>query len=112
VDISFEEFDRLFGMNSKLTDYQKKRLFDRDFKGKYVIWTCELVEVSEDGEDITLKCKSSTLFWDLNVKLREDQKDKLLKYQIGDSITVEGKIYSYSELFGHKLVDGEIIDSR
>ncbi|MDK2795561.1 MAG: hypothetical protein PWQ22_1627 [Archaeoglobaceae archaeon] len=110
VNVSFEDFDELFGLRSKLTDYQKKELFEREYKGKYVVWSCELVEVSEDGSEARFRCKPSTWTWDLIVKFRSDQKGKLLKYQKGDIVTVEGMIWSYSELFGHRLTDGIILE--
>ncbi len=110
VNISFEDFDELFGAGSKLTDYQKKEFFEREYKGKYVIWTCELVEVSENGDEARFRCKPSTWIWDLIVEFRSDQKEKLLKYQKGDVVTIEGMIWKYSEFFGHRLVDGVILE--
>lgn len=110
VNISFEEFDELFGAGSKLTDYQKKELFEREYKGKYVIWSCELVDVSEDGDEAHFRCKPSTWTRDLIVKFRSDQKEKLLKYQKGDIVTIEGMFWKYSEYFGHRLVDGAILE--
>lgn len=110
VNVSFEDFDELFGMRSKLTDYQKNELFEREYKGKYVVWTCELVEVSKAGDEARFRCKASTWTWDLIVKFRSDQKEKLLKYQKGDVVTIEGMIWKYSELFGHRLIDGAILE--
>ena len=110
VNTSFEEFDELFGARSKLTDYQKKELFKKEYKGKYVIWTCELVEVSEDGDEARFRCKPSTWTWDLIVKFRNDEKEKLLRYQKGDIVTIEGMVWKYSEYFGHRLIDGAILE--
>lgn len=112
VNITFDEFDGLFGRGSDLTDYQKKERFKEEYKGKYVIWSGEIDEVSEDGRKVRMKCKESTILFDLIVKLRSDQKQELLGYQKGDIITVEGMLYSYSESFGHRLVDGVILERR
>ncbi|WP_457556362.1 zinc-ribbon domain-containing protein [Candidatus Pyrohabitans sp.] len=110
IDISFNEFDSLFGMEGSLTDAQKKVEFEK-YKGKYVRWTCELVDVSESLM-MSLRCKPSTFTSDMSVKLRSDQKEKALEIPKGAMVTFEARLKSYGELLGHSADDGVIISWR
>ena len=36
---TFDEFDKIFGSESKLTKLEKKYLWEEEYEGKYVSWT-------------------------------------------------------------------------
>ena len=36
---TFDEFDKIFGNESKITKLEKKRLWEEEYEGKYVSWT-------------------------------------------------------------------------
>ena len=38
-NITFDEFDKIFSNESKLTKLEKKRLWEEEYEGKYVSWT-------------------------------------------------------------------------
>jgi len=108
IDMDFWDFDSLFGMEGTLTDMQKKAEFEEKYKGKYVSWTCELVDLSESLR-MSLKCNPDTFTSDMNVKLRSDQKDKAMAIPKGSLVTFEARLTGYGEFMGHSADDGVII---
>jgi zinc-ribbon domain len=110
IDITFYNFDSLFGMEGTLTDMQKKAEFEENYKGKYITWTCELVDLSEYLR-MRLKCNPDTFTSDLSVKLRADQKDKAMALPKDSLVTFEARLTGYGELMGHSADDGVIVSS-
>lgn len=117
LSITFREFNELFGAGATLTDAQKEVRF-KEFKGKYVEWTCKVAEVTRSWftEDeiyhISLRCDRFTTTSDLSVFLRKDQKDKALALVKGADVTFIARLYDYSAFLGHSADDGEIIRMR
>lgn len=113
LDISYFEFDSLFGLGGSLTDIQKEEVFKRDYKGRYVQWKCELVDISEEtfGDDyiMTMKCDPRSFTHDLLVYLREDQKDKALYLEKGSYVEFVASLTRYGGLLSHAARDGVIV---
>ncbi len=108
LDISFFKFNALFGTEGTLTDVQKKARFDDEYKGKYVRWKCQLVDLSESLR-MQMKCDPSTFAADMYVKLRRDQEDKAMSLTKDSFVTFEAKLTGYGEFMGHNADDGVIV---
>lgn len=111
LDISFYEFDSMFGMEGSLTDIQKKRVFENEYKNKYVQWKCELEDIGDTfgSYSMSMKCKPDTFTSDMRVTLRDDQKDKAIDLRKGTYVEFRGRLKGYGELLGHRADDGVIV---
>jgi cytoskeletal protein RodZ len=108
VSTSFSDF-ALYS-DSTATSLQKESFFDDNYKGKYVTWSGTVSSVSESYGSYTVqvKHKSSTLVSDVIVKMRDDQKDKLLQLKEGSPITYTAKMTRYGDILGMSAEDGTI----
>ena len=107
---SFSDFGDLY-CNPSATNLQKETFFNENFKGKYVKWTGTVSSVSETWGKYRLRVKHcpATWFSDVTITMREDQKDKLLQLNKGDSVTYIAKMNQYGEILDISAVDGKIV---
>ena len=108
VSTSFSDF-ALYS-DSTATTLQKESFFDENYKGKYVTWSGTVTSVSESMGSYTVSVKhsSQSLFSDVTVVMRDDQKDKLLQLKEGSKITYTAKLTRYGELLGIYGEDGTV----
>lgn len=112
VDISCYEFCAMFNAHSNKTELQKKNLFEKEFKNKYVKWQGRVSSISDGflGLTVQVKCSPHTLVTDLIISFDSDEKDKLLSYSEGSLIKFEARLDRYGELVGHSLSHGKLIE--
>lgn len=113
LGISYFEFDRIFGVDSRLTDIQKNEEWKK-YEGKIVKWKGRVVDINEGmfgGYTVTFKHKPTTLTFDVMVDFDDSMKDKLITIQIGDYVTYTGKLKSKGGTFTTPTLDGIDIES-
>lgn len=111
LNISFEEFDVLFGAKSKMEDSEKKELWKNKFKDKYVKWNgmvcykgISLYDWNKIG--ISHKKKEGA---DVQIMFDWTKKEKVRRLEIGEIITYTGKLASLRGLTSpYKLIDCNI----
>ena len=110
VSKSFDDFNIL--CDSSATNLQKRDVFDKNFKDKYVEWTGRVSSISESLGSYKLQVKHcpSTFTSDIIVTMKDDQKDKLLKYTEGESITYRAKLTRLGDILGLSASEGIIIE--
>ncbi len=106
---TFEDMDNIFGKGSNLSDAQKDETWGK-YKGKYVSWTGQIVYKNMNvasGLRIGIMQKEKG---DVEVKVGMAKKDKVLKFQEGETILYTGRL---TERRGgdspYILEDGDII---
>ncbi|MFQ5963827.1 MAG: hypothetical protein ACE5KZ_06040 [Candidatus Scalinduaceae bacterium] len=108
VDISFEELDKIFGKENRMTESQKDKLW-KEYKGKYVRWTGEVTNRGlgrTSGLRMGIKHKEGT---DVELYFDIDKKDKVLQTKAGDTIIYTGKLVTRrGYILPYKLEDGKI----
>ncbi|MDR4503260.1 MAG: phospholipase D-like domain-containing protein [Candidatus Scalindua sp.] len=112
LDISFQEFDNLFGRRGSLGRSERKRVWNDRFEGKYVKWTGEIgykgIAVY-DWNKIGIRHKDNSI----DVQLRVDwtKKQKMMNLVMGDVITYSGRLVSPGGFMApYKLDDVDILD--
>jgi len=96
-DITFEEVDGKFGSQGNLSDLQKDE-FWKNYKGKCVEWTGELVHVDEGllgGIVLGFKHRGDTLTYDVLVDAPASAKELALSYQINSSYKYKARLKNY-----------------
>lgn len=106
---TFEDLDTVFGKESALSDAQKDETWEK-YKGKYVSWTGQIAYKNLNvaaGMRIGMTQKEKG---DVEVKTGMAKKDKILKFQEGETVLYTGKL---AERCGgnspYVLEDGDII---
>ena len=106
---TFEDLDNMFGKGSNLSEAQKDEAWGK-YKGKYVSWTGQIVYKNinvASGLRIGIMQKEKG---DIEVKVGLAKKDKVLKFQEGETILYTGRL---TERCGNNspyiLEDGDII---
>jgi len=109
VSNSFSDFDVLCDIDS--TSLQKRDLFDTKFRNNYVEWTGVVSSISDSFGSYRLQVKHCprTFVSDIVVTMKEDQKDNLLKYSEGDTITYRAKLTRMGDILGLSASDGIIV---
>lgn len=109
VSNSFDDFSIL--CDSDVTNLQKKDFFDKNFKDNYVEWTGEVSSISESFGQYVLQVKHCPLTFtsDIMVTMKKDQKDKLLSFREGDTVTYRAKLTRIGDILGMSATDGEVI---
>lgn len=109
VSTSFEDFQIL--CDSEATSLQKQDLFEKKFKGNYVEWTGKVSYVSEKGSSYTLQVKHCpyTFTSDIVIVMNNNQKDKLLGFTEGDTVTYRAKLTRLGDIRGLSATEGIII---
>ena len=110
---SYDDLELIFGSGSKYTDLQKESLFDKDYKGQYVKWKGEVVEIDTTFWALTLAVKQkekqfSFIDEDVTVYMDDSQKNNLLKLNKGQMVTYSGRLNRFSSAHLY-LNDGKII---
>jgi hypothetical protein len=110
VSNSFDDFIIL--CDTSATNLQKRDIFDRQFKNNYVEWTGRVSSISESMGSYILQVKHcpSTFMSDIVVTMKDNQKDNLLKYTEGDSITYRAKLTRLGDILGLSAIDGIVIE--
>lgn len=103
ISTDFSSFDDPY---DDMTDLQKDD-FWKGVKGKYVMWSGEIVEVTE--KNIQLKMESTTFVSDLIANISKDEREKLINLNIGDTIKVKGTLSSKEGIFLPWSIDDAII---
>jgi cold shock CspA family protein len=111
VSTSFSDF--ALYTDSSATELQKETFFNENYKDKYVTWTGTVTTVSESFGSYSVQVKHSpnTLTSDVIVKMRDDQKDKLLQLKEGSEITYTAKMTRYGEILGMSAEEGVIVST-
>ena len=106
-DITFEEVDEKFGIESSLTNLQKEEEW-KSYKNKCIQWTGRLAHLDSGvfgGINIGMKHKSSTLTYDVLISAPDSQKDRLMKWKDKAAYTYKGRLKDYGEVLDILSVD-------
>ena len=108
ADISFEELDKTFGKENRMTESQKDKLWKK-YKGKYVRWTGQVVSRGlgrVSGLKMGIRHQDGT---DIELSFDVEMKDKVLQTKAGDTVTYTGKLVNRrGVILPYKLEDGKI----
>ena len=95
-----------YTVNKLISDLEKNAAKAQDkYEGKYVELTGELSVIDSDGKYIALH-SDDTIFTLVNVQCYikgDEQLDKVKEMEIGDTVTVKGKITDVGEIMGYEL---------
>lgn len=119
-DETFLGFIEKFGIDGTLTDLQKDKIFESQYEGKYVEWTCELADIQETmfgGEYyMLLDCPEDPTEWDfdndISVTIRKDQTDEAIMIMKGEMVTFEGRFKSHIDVWADVAFDDGTIISH
>jgi hypothetical protein len=108
VDISFEELDKIFGKENRMTESQKDKLWE-EYRDKYVRWTGQVVTRGfgrVSGLKMGIKHKEGT---DIELSFDIERKDEVLQTKVGDTVTYTGMLFNRrGVILPYKLEDGKI----
>lgn len=109
------------GTESRKTELQKETLFET-YKGKYVRWDGEVVDVDTTLGSTSLQVRHHrprdpfeiAPDYDVVIYMPRDQIPALSKIGKGDVVSYSGRLSSFSEAFGLTLYlqDGEIVNNK
>jgi len=106
---TFEDLDNMFGKGSNLSEAQKDEAWGR-YKGKYVSWMGQIVYKNlnvASGLRIGMMQKEKG---DIEVKVGLAKKDKVLKFQEGETVLYTGRLTERrGDNSPYILEDGDII---
>lgn len=110
VDISFVDFDEIFGKESKLKKSERKQIWKDKFEGKYVKWTGSVSSKGVavyDWNKVGIRHKSS----DIDVLLRFDwtKQNEVRRLKIGDVVTYTGRLVSLRSFLSPYRLDYAVI---
>ncbi len=113
-NITFNEFDKIFGKESKLTKLEKKRLWEEEYEGKYVSWTGKVgfkgIAIY-DWNKVGIIHKGSKI--DVNLKFDYSKKNKVLNLKVEDVVTYTGRLVSLRGLMTpYRLDDVDFFQVR
>lgn len=113
-NITFNEFDKIFGNESELKKSEKKRLWNDKYEGKYIRWTGKVgykgIAVY-DWNKVGISHKDSNI--DVNLRFDYTKQKKVLRLNVGDVITYTGKLVSLRSLFSqYRLDDVDVLQVR
>jgi len=110
VNISYDELDRKLGSESNLDKSEKVRIWESEFKGKYVRWTGK---VSFRGyavynwNKVGISHKGSSI--DVNLRFDYSKQKSVMKLKVGDMVTYTGRLVSLSSaLSSYRLEDVDV----
>lgn len=109
--VSWQQIDAIYDLKSKTTDIQKKEAW-KNFKGKKVVWSGEVSEVSKgllSGLTLQVKMDEDTFTSDLLIRLKKSEKDKASRLSKGDRVTFSGTLDDWGTIMPITLDDGEIL---
>lgn len=114
LNITFDEFDKIFGSESKLAKLEKKRLWEEEYKGKYISWTGRVG--SKGGaiynwNKVGMIHKGSKV--DVNLKFDYSKKHKVVNLEVKDVVTYTGRLISLRGLLTpYRLDDVDFFQVR
>lgn len=97
--------------NDDETGLKKDALFNEKFKGKYVTWRGNVAAVRKYNDLYYLRVKHcpESSYYDINIEMRDDQRNKLLNLKNEDRITYTAKLIIFSDLVEElEAIDGVI----
>ena len=111
---TFDEFDKIFGDESKLAKLEKKRLWEEEYEGKYVSWTGKVGikgGAIYDWNKVGIIHKGSKV--DVNLKFDYSKKNKVLDLKVEDVVTYTGRLISRKGLLTpYRLDDVDFFQVR
>jgi hypothetical protein len=114
LNITFDEFDKIFGNESKFTKSEKKRLWEKEYKGKYVSWTGKIGfkgGAKYDWNKVGMIHKGNKI--DVNLRFDYSKKYKVLHLKVEDVVTYTGKLISLKGLLtSYRLDDVDYFQVR
>jgi len=113
-NITFDELDKIFGNESKLTKLEKKRLWENEYEGKYVSWTGKVgfkgIAIY-DWNKVGIIHKDGNI--DVNLKFDYSKKNKVLNLKVDDTVTYTGRLISLRGLLtAYRLDDVDFFQVR
>ena len=96
--------------NSPYTDLQKEEMFEA-YKDKWIRSSAVVKEIDEGvlrGLVVRVGHPDNSLLNGATLYFKDSEKDKLLGVGMGEEITFEGKIMSYSDFIGIMVEDAEL----
>lgn len=108
--ISWSEIDQIYNIRNESTDLQKREAWKR-FKGKKVVWSGTVSEISDGFTGLTLQVKmnSDTLTSDVLIRLKKSQRDKALQLRQGGYVEFTGRLDDWGSIMPITIDDGEIL---
>ena len=108
LEISFDELDEIFGIENRMTESQKDKLWGK-YNGKYVRWTGQVVNRGlgkVSGLRMGITHKEGT---DIELCFNIEKKVDVLQAKVGDSIVYTGKLVNRrGYILPYLLEDGNI----
>ncbi|MFQ5686076.1 MAG: hypothetical protein ACE5GV_05390 [Candidatus Scalindua sp.] len=108
IKLSFNELDKIFGKENKMTETQKDTLWEK-YNNKYVRWTGEVMSRGKgrvSGLRMGIKHKKGT---DVELVFDDDKEELVMGTEKGDKITYTGKLVTRrGYILPYKLEDGNI----
>jgi len=105
IDSNYDDLWSVFSPSSKYTDLQKEKIFNEEYKGKYVEWTGTVKDVDTsilDSLILYVAQRDKGLYdfdgGDLVIYMNKDQYDNLIEVSKGDTIIYSGKFTSFGEI--------------
>ncbi len=114
VNVSFSEFNGLFGEGSNLTKAEKKQIWKDKFKGKYVRWIGKVKNKGiaiYDWNKVVIDHQDSDI--DAQLKFDWTKRKEVMSLSLGDLITYTGRLISlqgYSS--SYKLDYADVIKAK
>lgn len=108
--ISWNEIDEIYNIENGSTDLQKQEAWKR-FKGKNVVWSGTVSEISDGFTGLTLQVKmnSDTLTSDVLIRLKKSQHDKALQLRQDSHVQFSGRLDDWGTIMPITINDGEIL---
>lgn len=105
VKVSCREASKQMGSGSRdLTDVQRDRMFESDYKGRAFQWPLEIVDVSETlgMMSIVAKCspRSDSYLHDVSLRVRLAHKEIAAQLRKGAVYTIEGEFTGAGDFLG------------
>ena len=101
--VTFRDVHDLFGVDSRMTDLQKGRMWEETYEGLCIEWTGELVHLNEGlltGFVAQFRHLPTTLISDVVMSAPSSAEDELLTWSTGTSYTYRATLDSYGALMG------------
>ena len=98
--ITFQEVDAKFGLNSSLTELQKKEIW-KSYENKCIQWTGRLEHLDTGlfgGIQIGMKHNSATFTYDVLISAPNSEKERLMQWKMGHAYTYKGRLKDWGAI--------------
>ena len=116
LHISFRAFDDMFGAKSRMNSDEKRDLWKKKFRGRYIRWEGKVKYMGAsmyDWNKIGIIHNDSDEKANVQLKFNWKMRDKIRALNIGYIITYTGKLESLKGLSStYKLVDCDILNLK